>query len=83
MSPVLASLRPAAARDAIAWRYVDRVPRFAFPTRAMLQLHHLANPLLSCDGPSWVTKVPYALLTDRGNLAADVERLRRRLTGAR
>jgi hypothetical protein len=79
VSPLLASLRPSDLRDAVALRYVDRLPFFGVPTRAALQLHHFANPLLTCDGPRWVGRLPYALLTDRGNLAADLERLRRRL----
>lgn len=72
------ALRPSALRDAAARRYLAGLSHFALSSRAAMQLHHFANPLLTCDGSAWLTRVPYSLLTDRGNLAGDVERLRRR-----
>jgi hypothetical protein len=80
--PVL-DLRPPPVRDRIARRHVAALPMFGTPSRTLLQLHHLANPVLSCDGTGCVTRIPYSLLTDRGSLAADVERWRRRLVKSR
>jgi hypothetical protein len=74
------ALRPSPGRDRIARRYIDAVPLFSTPSRSLLQLHHLANPVLTCDGGGWVSRIPYSMLTDRGNLAADLERARRRIT---
>jgi hypothetical protein len=78
-SPLFASLNSRRLGDFVARRYIDGLPHFGFPTRTAFQLHHFANPLLTCDGPRWVGRLPYALLTDRGRLAANLERLRRRL----
>lgn len=77
--PVVTALRPSAGRDGIARRYLGAVPMFPMPSRNLLQLHHLANPLLTCDGAGCVSRIPYSMLTDRGNLTADLERARRRI----
>jgi hypothetical protein len=77
----LAALRPSAARDAVARRYVRRLPPFGRPSRLDLQLQHVVAPALSSDGARAVTRIPFALLTDRGNLAMRLERGRLRLQG--
>jgi hypothetical protein len=81
---VLDRLRPSAARDRVARGYILRLPPFAVPSRLDLQLQHVVAPTLSSDGLRAVTRIPYALLTDRGYLAMRVERARRRfLRGGR
>jgi hypothetical protein len=78
----LAPLRPSATRDAVARRYVRRLPPFGRTSRMDLQLQHVVAPALSSDGARAVTRIPFALLTDRGNLAIRIERGRRRVRGA-
>lgn len=73
------ALRPSALRDAAARRYLSGLPLYTSASRAALQLHHFANPLLTCDGAGWPARLPYSLLTDRGHLAGDIERVRRRV----
>ena len=75
----LAALRPSAVRDAVVRRYVGRLPLFDRPTPFDLQLQHVLAPALSSDGARAATRIPFALLTDRGNLAMRIERGRRRL----
>ena len=57
------------------------VSAFGSPGQAVYQLHHLATPLLHCRGVRCVTRLPHAMLTDRSNIATDLQRLRSRLRG--
>jgi hypothetical protein len=78
---VLDRLRPSAVRDQVVRRYVRRLPPLGRPSRLDLQLQHVVAPALSSDGGRAVTRIPFALMTDRGNLAMRIERGRRRLAG--
>ena len=78
---VLERLRPSAARDRVVRGYLLRLPLFDRPSRLDQQLQHVVAPALSSAGARAVTRIPFALLTDRGNLAMRIERGRRRLAG--
>lgn len=71
-------LRPSAPRDAVVARYVRRLPPLGGASRLDLQAQHVLAPALSSDGARAVTRIPYALLTDRGKLAMRIERARLR-----
>lgn len=76
-------LRPSTARDEVTRRFIRRLPPFGGVPGADRQMQHLLAPALSSDGMRAVTRIPFAMLTDRGQLAMRLERARRRLAGAR
>jgi hypothetical protein len=78
---VLERLRPATARDEVARRFIRRLPPLGRVARADLQMQHVLAPALSSAGARALTRIPFALLTDRGHLAMRVERARRRVLG--
>lgn len=83
MPTAVASLRPGELHDALVRRYVAEVPPFGSPGQAIFQLHHLATPFLHCRGARCLTRLPQAMLTDRSNIATDLELLRQRLRRGR
>jgi len=77
--PAVESLRPGRLQDALVRRYTKAVPPLAGHGTAVYQLHHVMAPMLHCRGSRCLTRLPHAMLTDRANVAADLQRLADRI----
>lgn len=81
--PPILRLRPGRLQDGLVRRYAMGVSPLAAHGTVVYELHHLMAPLLHCGGARRVTGLPHAFLTDRANLAVDLQRLADRVRGWR
>jgi hypothetical protein len=75
LPPAVGSMRPGRLQDTLVRRYTQAVPPLARHGTAVYQLHHVMAPLLHCRGSRCLTRLPHAMLTDRANVAVDLQRL--------